>query len=234
LPTRTRLHVRRRKKRGRSDAVDKAWLNLVLGARKARRRILVAGAIVLSGVFLYAGIATYTAWQLVNPARQRVSVAPSTIGSEFEEVSFSSRLDHLVLRGWLFHAANPTGRSVIFLNGWKSNRIDANWGEASIGADMVQHGYDVLLFDLRACGESQGDRFTLGHKEQRNLLGAFDFMRSRGYAPSRMAIIGGSMGAATESAAAPQLREVGAMVSDTAFSELVEFGLPSFNPGIRC
>ena len=78
----------------------------------------------------------------------------------------------------------------------------------------------MLLFDLRSCGQSDGARFTLGKDEPRDLLGAYDFMKTRGYPPARMVVLGVSLGAATEIEAAAQMPDVGAMVSDSAYADL--------------
>jgi len=85
---------------------------------------------------------------------------------------------------------------------------------------LLAERYDVLLFDLRSCGRSAGDRFTLGTLEPRDLLGAYDFLHGRGYRPARMVVIGDSMGAATVIDAAQDLPDVGALVADSAFARV--------------
>ena len=42
------------------------------------------------------------------------------------------------------------------VHGLKQNRVDTNYGSDKVAHDLVAHGYAVLLFDLRACGESGG------------------------------------------------------------------------------
>lgn len=141
------------------------------------------------------------------------------------------------LRGWLFHAPQSNGRSVVFIHGWQGNRVDTNSGLWEKARDMIDHGYDALLFDLRSCGSSDGSRFTLATDEPRDVLGAYDFMVHRGYAPHSMAMLGDSMGASSLIEAAPQMQDVGAMISDSAFAQLrplVDKELPkrSHLPGI--
>lgn len=185
----------------------------------ARRRARIVAA-ALVAVLVYAVPSVVVADVLTKGTHSVSGVNPDSIGATHVDVSFPSRDAGLTLRGWLFRAPVPTGRSVVFVHGWQSNRTDTDFGIDRIAHDMLQHGYDALLFDLRSCGTSDGDRFTLAATEPHDLLGAVDFMRSRGYATSAMTVIGDSMGAATVLEAAPQLRDVAALVADSAFSEL--------------
>lgn len=207
--------------------------------RRARRVAFVALAV--AGL-VYAATSFVVAWVLTAGTHSTLEVPASSIGPVHDDVEFPSRVDRLELHGWLFHAGTPTGRSAILVHGWQGNREDVGSGAWEKARDMLRHGYDVLLFDLRSCGESDGSRFTLGTDEPRDLLGAHDFMTSRGYRPQDMVILGVSMGAATVVEAAPQMPDVAALVVDSAFSDLrplIETQLPErshlpglFNAGI--
>ena len=74
------------------------------------------------------------------------------------------------------------------------------------------------MFDMRASGRSGGSYETLAHYEPRDLLGAYDFMKARSYQPSKMVILGNSMGAATVIEASPELGHVAALISDSAYA----------------
>jgi pimeloyl-ACP methyl ester carboxylesterase len=102
---------------------------------------------------------------------------------------------------------------VVFLHGSDADRAIS----ADLARQFVQRGYEVLLFDLRGCGQSDGDHQTFGNLEQRDVLGAHDFMVARGYAPARLTLLGLSAGAHAMLMAAPQLVDVAALVSDSAF-----------------
>jgi pimeloyl-ACP methyl ester carboxylesterase len=185
--------------------------------RRPRRILLVVAAVL---VVIYAVTSLAVAWVLTMGTHTASSVSASSIGPVFEDVSFPSREDRLTLRGWLFHASPSNGRSVVFVHGWQGNRVDTDSGLWKKARDVVQHGYDALLFDLRSCGTSDGTRFTLGTEEPRDVLGAYDYMLSRGYAAPRMTLLGDSMGASSVIEAAPQMAKVGALISDSAFAEL--------------
>jgi fermentation-respiration switch protein FrsA (DUF1100 family) len=203
------------------------------------RRLLIA-VVALAGLagLVVAGLSIYVAGNLSAAYRVPVDTAvATTIGTNYSDVSFPSR-QPVTLKGWLFHAANnPAGRSVIMVHGWHHNRIDTSYHTDQVAHDLLQHGYDVLLFDLSACGESGGDHFTLATKEYLDVLGAYDFMKSgaagTAYDPHQMAVIGDSMGAASTLRASVEMPDVGAIVADSSFAELrpiLEKELPARSP----
>lgn len=181
----------------------------------------------LLGGLLYVLASFVGAYAALAGEHRRLPVPAGEIGPDHEDVRFTSRVDGLRLNGWLFRSPRGDGRSVILVHGWHGDREDVNF--APLARDLLRQGFDVLMFDMRASGTSQGFTQTFAHQEPRDLLGAYDFMLSRGYAPQRMAILGNSMGAATVIEAAPQLAHVGALVCDSAFAALT----PTLEAGFR-
>lgn len=90
------------------------------------------------------------------------------------------------LRGWWFHGAGKRG-TVVFLHGVAANR------ESGVGiADhFLAQGFDVLAYDSRAHGESDGKACTYGFYEKEDLRRVLD----RVTAPP-IVLMGTSMGAA--------------------------------------
>ncbi len=185
-----------------------------------RLAIRLALAIILLVVLIYAAVSLGMAYQLTLGNHKPLGADGSIVETPFENVSFPSRVDAITLRGWLFRAPSLTGRSAVIVHGFRQNRVNADLDAVDLSKSLLAHGYDVLLFDLRSCGTSSGDRFTLGTLEPRDLLGAYDFLLRRHYSPGKMAIIGDSEGAATVIGAAKDLGAVGALVADSSFAEL--------------
>ena len=199
--------------------------------RRLRRLAFVAAVVVA----LFLAASAVGARVAVAGSRAPFPVPASQIGASYLDVTFPSRVDHLALSGWLFRSARPTGRSVILVHGWQGNREDVDF--VPLARQFLARGYDVLMFDLRGSGLSAGAHETFAHDEPRDLLGAYDFLRSRGYAPGLMTVLGNSMGAATVLEAAPQLGAVAALISDSAFADLssaMQGGLTRFThlPGV--
>ncbi len=66
-----------------------------------------------------------------------------------------------------------------------------------------EHGYNVLLYDARACGESSGDCVTMDFLEAKDLEAGLAWLRAKGM--GRIACLGVSQGGATILLAAEQM-----------------------------
>src|SRR5260370_10403366 len=113
------------------------------------------------------------------------------------------------------------------VEGNRANRNDKRGGVINLSGELARHGFAILAFDMRGTGESPPAPLSLGYFEQRDVLGAVDFLRS-GPVPypalGRTHIIGGwgvSMGAATLLMAAAQATAIRALVSDSAYADII-------------
>ncbi len=84
---------------------------------------------------------------------------------------------------------------------------------------LVADGLSVRMVDLRGHGESDAARMTCGCNERRDVLGAIDWLRSRGYRAGRLGVFCASMGGCAALAAAAEEPAVAAVVSDSAFAD---------------
>ena len=207
-----------------------------------RERRLVVGLCAVTVVLLaYAGVSLVVAETLTKPYRRPLASSPAVFGLAYEDVTFTSTGDGIALRGW-FLPVPDSDRVVVIAHGRNSNRTGEDGQLVPHAEALVKHGYNVLMFDFRAHGESSGVRYTLGGAEQRDVLGAVAYLRSRGFAPDRMGFWAHSMGAATvllTSAVSPDVRTI---VADSSFARLEDLlarelprtsGLPGFfNPPI--
>jgi uncharacterized protein len=192
-------------------------------------------AILLAGGYL--GSAAYVADRLSRPVREAIVQTPDQYGLEYENVEFTSAIDNIPLRGWLL--ASPGDKAILMLHGRNMTR-DRDEAFLEKAALFVGQGYDVLLFDFRAHGLSGGERYSMGSWETRDITGALDYLKGRGY--TEFGTYGVSMGAAISLLAAPAHPEIKALMVDSPFADLQtlietrlpqESGLPAFfNPGI--
>lgn len=206
--------------------------------------LLVTGLLTLS----YAGLSVYIATQLVYTAPKPILVTPADYGLAYREVAFTSREDGVALRGWFIPGVLANGsltaeRTIIVVPGGQQNRTDLDAGALSLSADLARNGFAVLNFDPRGTGNSQAAPFSMGYFEQRDVLGAVDFLRSGtlpypalGY-PRVIGAWGVSTGATSVILAAAQEPAIRAVVSDTSASTAVPLleqqlasrsGLPPF------
>ena len=186
----------------------------------------------------YAAVSIYAAFQFTHAARTPVARSPREVAERVEDVTLRAS-DGLVLRGWYFPAAGE--RAAVLVHGKDSNRLDSD-GLTFIARTLHDAGYAVLAFDLRGHGASEGDRFSLGHHERKDIAAAIEHLVARGHPVARIALIGESMGASAALQALRLRPDVGAIVADSAYADgpsIVEeagpgaTGLPgAFTPGI--
>lgn len=172
--------------------------------------------------------------KLTHPARKPISTSPAAYGLKYESIRFPSRVDHLMLAGWLIPAARPTDRIVIEAHGYRQNRV-LDHPALPVAKALHDAGFAVLMFDFRDEGESPGSEVTVGDYELRDLLGAIDYAHKLGY--DEVGLIGYSMGASTALEATAADPSVDATIADSPFDDLETYlqqnlsvwtNLPSF------
>ncbi|OQY24842.1 MAG: hypothetical protein B6I34_03150 [Anaerolineaceae bacterium 4572_32.1] len=185
------------------------------------------GFLILGGGVI-GGLALYGARQLTQRRRPDEPSNPADYGLDYEEIAFSSR-DGLTLRGWFIPAAHSRG-TVIFCHG-HAGSMDPDLEYAPA---FHERGYNVLMFNFRGHGRSEGNLVSMGSLEQQDLLGAVDWLRERGI--ERVGVLGFSMGGRVAISTAPQTQAIVALVSDGGPATMLEAiaagsqerGLPRF------
>jgi dipeptidyl aminopeptidase/acylaminoacyl peptidase len=163
-------------------------------------------------VLIMAAVSLYGASKLM---RRRVPDPPSDpaqYGLTYEEVAFPSR-DGLTLRGWFIPAPEARG-TVVFCHG-HAGSMDPDLKYAPV---FHERGYNVLMFDFRGHGRSEGQHVSMGYYERQDLLGAIDYLQSQGI--DCVGVMGFSMGGAVAMATAPRTGAIRAVVSDGGFARL--------------
>ncbi|NLD49959.1 MAG: alpha/beta fold hydrolase [Clostridiaceae bacterium] len=165
-------------------------------------------------------ISSYVGWDLTHPEKRSIPVFSSNIVPEYENISFKDKNNSLTLKGWLF-TVKGSNKTVILAHGYGQNRLQ--FGEETIDLikGLLNAGYNVLTFDFRNNGESEGNLTTVGILEKDDLLGAVEFIKQRG--SSTIVLMGFSMGASTALVAAQESLDVDAVIADSPFSDLTEY-----------
>ncbi|MBI5426405.1 MAG: alpha/beta fold hydrolase [Opitutae bacterium] len=178
----------------------------------SRHRLGIVGAIMLAVFLLSFAVSAFFAFEFTGPQRRSVRPLPADFGFAVEAVNFAAR-DGLRLRGW-FVPCDGSVRAAVLLHGNGSTR-----SQMIARARLLRtHGYAVLLYDARGHGESDGERVSFGLFETRDLLGALDYVRSRG--ASEIGCVGASQGGATIALAANDLQAVRWVVLESVFPDL--------------
>lgn len=142
-----------------------------------------------------------------------VATPLSLLGLQFERTEFAAS-DGTKLVGWWIPAPKR-----IKSGGAPNDSDDSEWGTQTVlvchglaasksnqlvmARGFPDHGYNVLIFDFRAHGESGGQLTTFGDLERRDVLAAVHYLREHRKGESQRILgVGASMGAAALIAAA--------------------------------
>lgn len=184
-------------------------LKLILPHRVLSYSLLAGGAIATAAL----GLASYVTGVLNKPNRQTGeghTFSPWEVQVPYEPVEFQTA-DGITLRGWWFPRASD--RVVIGLTGHRGAKQDL----LGIGSSLWRAGNTVLLFDFRACGESDRAPLSLAHFELSDVRAAIAYVRAR-VPNAHIALVGYSMGASLAILAAAEDSSIDAVVADSPFA----------------
>lgn len=150
--------------------------------------------------------AEWGASAVLEPSRR----AKPTTGVPHEDLTFRTA-DGLSLHGWLFRTQAARRGLIVYLHGIADNRR----GSAGLAQRFGPRGYDLLAYDGRAHGDSQGRYCTYGYLEKRDLQAALDAVQA-----PRAILFGSSLGAAVALQAAAVERRVEAVIAQSPFADL--------------
>jgi alpha-beta hydrolase superfamily lysophospholipase len=119
--------------------------------------------------------------------------------------------DGVRLKGWRCDAAGARKGTVVYLHGVADNHVSG----VGIVERFTRRGFDVLAYDSRAHGDSEGDVCTYGFFEKRDLRRVLDTA-----APGPIVLVGTSLGAAVALQEAASDPRVTAIVAAESFSDL--------------
>jgi len=138
----------------------------------------------------------------------------------YEQVSFTTA-DGLTLRGWFIPSAKKADKTLILLHGYPADK-----GNILPALAFLHGDFNLLLFDFRYLGESEGRYSTAGAKEVEDLLAAIRFLKRRGI--KEVGVWGFSMGGAVGLMAIDKAPEIKAVVSESSYASLAEMALQLF------
>ena len=173
--------------------------------------ILRVVLIVFSGLII---ISLWGFYSSIRPPKIISSVTPRDLKMNYEDVSFRTA-DGLTLRGWYIPAAQRTERTLILLHGYPADK-----GNILPALSFLHEDFNLLLFDFRYLGKSEGNYSTVGAKEVEDLLAAIQFLKSRGV--REVGVWGFSMGGAVALMTIEKAPEIKAVISESSYASLAD------------
>lgn len=138
-------------------------------------------AVLGGGLFWFVGGA------LINPTQQKIGAAPIDLSGD--DISIIDASGHII-HGWKIKGDEGRG-VVLLLHGVRSDR------RSMIGRAQFLHrlGYNVLMIDMQAHGETLGQFITFGALESQDVKAAVDYLKQV-MPQESVAVIGVSLGGA--------------------------------------
>ena len=182
--------------------------------------------LLLGGIAL-AGAATggtlllrrFDAWamrSITQPPRRTAEGSPTDFGLAYDEVRLRSD-DDVDLYGWLVHA--PGGpehaRATLVLGHGHSDTISSllymvEW--------LQPAGYNILLLDFRAHGQSGGRYTSVGYLEHQDVNAGLRYLLGRGL--ERIGMMGWSLGGAVAIVSGALYPQIAGVIADSTFARL--------------
>ncbi|HYF90843.1 MAG TPA: alpha/beta hydrolase [Symbiobacteriaceae bacterium] len=184
--------------------------------RAAKVGAALLGAALAVPVLMPAAVAAVMAYPPYRPLTE----SPADYGLPYEAVRFPSSPDGVMLEGWYIPGPDGSARAVVLAHGFLNDRLIHGRG-LPIARALHDHGFSVVMFDLRGQGRSPGGPVTYGAREQWDVAGAVCFARRQG--ARQVAVVGYSVGAVAAILAAAADPGIAAVVADSAYADLHEY-----------
>ncbi len=196
---------------------------------------LFLGRVLMAAVGIIVALIAVASWTMVSQAvvaeREPVEVTPLDYEMAYEDIEFLPRMPEeraedspITLRGWWIPRlaqANDAESAIIVVHGLDSNRARDPELYMPLIRDLRDRGFSVIMFDLRAHGESDGEIMSAGYFERYDVLGAMDVVETRyGIPTERIGVLGFSMGGVAALLGATEEPRLRALVVDSAFANI--------------
>ncbi|MBF0122167.1 MAG: alpha/beta hydrolase [Candidatus Omnitrophica bacterium] len=135
-------------------------------------------------------------------------------GFEYEDVSLKTS-DGLHIKGWFVPAASD--KAVIIAHGLSANKSNF------LGTVEMWHelGLNVLIFDFRGHGMSEGHTVTFGYEERRDIMAAAEYLlKEKKFTSDKIIGYGVSFGGAAMIQAAKEMPIFHKLIIDSSFANL--------------
>ena len=176
---------------------------------------------VVLAIFLFLiVISLWGFYSSIRPPKIISSLTPRDLKMQHEDVSFRTA-DNLTLRGWYIPSGKTAATTLILLHGYPADK-----GNILPALAFLHQDFNLLLFDFRYLGESEGSYSTAGATEVEDLLAAIQFLKTRGV--KEVGVWGFSMGGAVALMAIDKAPEIKVVVSESSYASLARLALQLF------
>lgn len=185
------------------------------------------------GSWFFATVLIARPAQTLSESAAMTNKTPTDLGLPNPlDVTISS--GDVTLAGWYFANELDGACGVVLLHGYTSTR----YGTLNYAPLFWQRGCDLLLYDARGHGESNGRYHTYGYYEKEDARAAAHWLAAQTGLPlEKLGLLGISYGAATSLQAAPLLPEAAFIIADSPYQDLETIirhqAVQQYGPAVR-
>lgn len=169
--------------------------------------------IIVLGILIFIVLFSFMVFiSQIKPPKLSTNIYPEDFNLKYEKISFKTK-DNLVLRGW-FIPSNYSNATIVVGHGYpfdKNNILPAT--------KFLNKHYNLLYYDFRYFGESDGKITTLAYKEQQDMLDAIEYLKTRkDVDKDKIGVFGFSLSAGT--ALLINSKDVKVIVADSSYASI--------------
>ncbi len=165
--------------------------------------------ITISIIFIIIFISFYTVYISTHPRKYISAAKPSDFNLEYEQVTLKTK-DNITLKGW-FIPSNYSNSAIIVAHGYPFDK-----GNVLGFAPFLHKHYNLLFFDFRYLGESEGKFTSVGFHEKKDMQAAVQYLKEKDI--ENIGAIGFSLGASA--IIMDNNKDIKAIVADSPYAEL--------------
>lgn len=183
---------------------------------------LVGFGLVVFYALALGGYAWLHAKNAIRPSQHEICCSsPRDFGAPYKSIKIATA-DGIELSGWYIPPQN--GAVIVLLHGYGGNRTGT-----LVHAEMLySNGYGLLMYDQRACGESEGKTLTWGWRDVDDVESVIGYLRNHSEVES-VGIWGCSTGAEIAIGAGAQIEDIQAVIADGAFYATAKDAWPPYD-----
>ncbi len=169
---------------------------------------------VIARIFIYAAL-IYFVFSIIffllysHPSRYKSPFTPKDFNVEYEEIKLLTK-DNITLDAWFIKNPKST-KAIILCHGYPMDK-----GNIFNLTAFLAKKYNLLYFDFRGMGKSEGFFTSGGHKETQDIEAGLEFLNKRGF--KDIGAYGLSMGGAA--ALMVEQGKLKAIVADSPYADL--------------
>ncbi len=145
-------------------------------SRRIRRLAVITTllAIILMTIVVLTFV---NASRLMREPAKPLDTFTSNILPAFRLASFPSLDEQSKLHGWFFPAKGDPVSTIILVHAQGRNRLQFDLDSAGLYEFLINQHFNVLAFDLRRSGQSEGEMSGYGYAEWADVLAAIKYVR---------------------------------------------------------